>query len=130
MRVKRDNARRNIQAERQRAEPGALIGARLAKGEAVGWPHRGRVERRHPAVVIAADASVKRSADEPIHRLARPERPGGTVAEIDDQVRLALGDVGEDRLEREDVPMDIGDDGDPHRVSRALPKSPAKTFRA
>ena len=69
------------------------------------------------AVVIAAH---RRPAErvQPFHRLARPQRSGDAVAEIDEKIGAAApGEIGEHGFEREDVAVDVGKDGYSHAMA-------------
>jgi hypothetical protein len=51
---------------------------------------------------------------EQIADLARPQRAGDTISQIDYAIDAAVRDVGEHSLQRWQVPMDVRDDGDTH----------------
>ena len=66
------------------------------------------------AFVVAPDRrQVQRH--QPVRRFHREQAAGTDVAQIDDPVRPAIGGIGQHRVERGDVAMNVGKDGDLHR---------------
>jgi hypothetical protein len=93
----------------------ALGGGEGVAGEAAGGGHLRVWSVHRPAVVVAADGADAEFGQE-IEGFARPERAGDPVAEVEDVVHAAGGDVGEDGFQGEEVAVDVGDDGEAHSV--------------
>ena len=86
------------------------------------WPASPSRSRRHGssiAVCVAAhDERAVAERDDALERLARP-RTGDHVAAEDDPVDVRLLDLGEHRVERRQVAVDVVERRDPHYTATA-----------
>jgi hypothetical protein len=112
--VQRDDAGRDLAREGQGGEFGALRLAQGRRGEAVRRAELARL--RHLPVVVAAHRDRPERV-EPREGLGGPERAGHAVAEVDDGVDPLARDLGEHGLDREHIPVDVGDDGESHEAA-------------
>lgn len=99
----------------QSGEPFAMAGRDGCVGEAVGGSHGIAMEREQLAFVIAANGGQAEGFEE-VGGFGGPEGAGEEVAEIDDRVNAAVGDVGENGFEGGQIAMDVGDGGEAHRL--------------
>ena len=108
-----EHAGRGFQPRRQAPQPSHLAAIHLVAGEAVGVAFPAFAD---PAVMVAAQRGDGAGLDQS-HRLARPERAGGDVTEVEDLTKPAPVDIGEDGFEGEEIAMNVGDDGELHGPS-------------
>src|SRR5262249_60641846 len=64
-----------------------------------------------------------------VHGLARPERPGDAITEVDRSIGAALANVVKHRLECGQIAMDVGDDGEAQGDFSILPEFPGSVLR-
>jgi hypothetical protein len=98
---------------RKTRQPFQMAGGQLGVGGAVGWSHFGSRAVKELAVVVSADMEVA-FVHQQVGCGGGLQRSGQVVAEIDDDVGRATGEVRAHRFEGTDVAVDIGDYGDPH----------------
>ena len=100
---------------RQRVLRVALLERQRRTGEAIGGREAGRVVVKQPAVVIAAHHRQSQGV-ETFRGLAWPQRAGDVVAQVDRGIGATGANVGDHRLEREQVGVNVGDDGEADRT--------------
>jgi hypothetical protein len=66
-----------------------------------------------PRIGIAADRRNP-PTDDPIDHFGRLGAKDGKVSQADDFFHASAVDLGQDRVKRDQVPMDIGDQSDAH----------------
>src|SRR5262249_10138474 len=100
-------------------EPGAvLLGGVLERVLVARTAGLGGAVEQLPLVVPADDRGVEGHED--VGGLGWLQRPGEEVARDEQPVDVTRGaEVGEDCLERPEVPVDVGDGGDPHGANLA-----------
>ena len=115
-----ENAMLGLHRGRQFPEPRPMVLVKLRMGISVRCAQACWIRSRHPAIVIATDSQVIPMHEEIAH-LARPERSGYAIAQIDDTIDGTMLDVGEHGFERRQVSVDVGYYGYAHRALQTAP---------
>ena len=101
------------QQARQAADPVQLRRGQRVPRMGVGRRQGGRIAEQLPLVVAGDGRQPQR--EQPLQGLARPQRAGGDVAQVDDAVAAAPGDVVEHCIQCRQVAVDVRQCGQTHR---------------
>jgi hypothetical protein len=106
---------RDAQYGRQEGEPIAVGGGNAVVGIPIGCSQFAGILGRHLTVVIAANGrQIERH--QAIRGFARLQRTRKNIAQVDDEVDTAAIDVGQHRIERKQIAVDVGDGSNLHAI--------------
>ena len=120
--VTSENPVGRIERRWQSTQPRELLGGQRSTRKSVRRILRLGRELGDPSIVVAANRRPTQP-DQSFRRLPGPQRSGDTVAEVDDVIRRPPAQVRQDRFERQEIAVDVGQDRDAHprRISGAAP---------